>query len=618
MTLGHREAFGSMTKPFHAGKAAANGVLAARLAARRISPASPTRWATRECSTIFADAAVDGELFRPWTSDWELERNAFKPYPCGIVAHPAIDAAIEAGAAITDPAAIEAGRGALPPAGPRADGHVQPADGLQARFSARHGVAVGLLDGRVGLAAVLRRPRDATGRVAAARPDEPAYPPLLRPGRGHDHGATAPAADDVEVHVAHARGSLARPLTDAELDAKVDALVEPVLGAGVAATDPPRVEDIDTPTGFADLVAAARPRMEHAHDTHRRHGRRSSVTATPPEAALPLAADHLDAMGAALRRDGAAVEARASRWLAHCDEPRVAGGTRRAARRRPPAGPSSRPPSLPCNEDSADRAEARRDARRRRHRSGRVGRRRADRGDVRRTLERPRDRGPDRGGRRRRAAAAISTRPECATSSDCAPPRPRDCAPRRVPKPVWCRPPRPPPTPWRPRPWRATDSLRRRTDLGGRRGLFALLAPGATPQARLRAGRQDLGSSTMTQTDSVNTGPAAAVDESEPAAEAFRAVDVADRAGRPRRSSLRRSASSRSSTRPDLHMFGKKGVPGPGFFPIALSVAVIALGLLLVAVSVAARRPRTAAGPRARCAVSVRNCCARRACGWAS
>ncbi len=34
-----------------------------------------------------------------------------------------------------------------------------------------------------------------------------------------------------------------------------------------------------------------------------------------------------------------------------------------------------------------------------------------------------------------------------------------------------------------------------------------------------------------------------------------------------------------------LDMFGKKGVPGPGFFPVSLSVAVIALGLLLVVVS---------------------------------
>ena len=44
MTLGHREAFGSMTKPLHAGKAAANGVLAARLAAAGLAgPGRPAR-----------------------------------------------------------------------------------------------------------------------------------------------------------------------------------------------------------------------------------------------------------------------------------------------------------------------------------------------------------------------------------------------------------------------------------------------------------------------------------------------------------------------------------------------------------------------------------------------
>ena len=42
MTAGHREAFGTMTKPLHAGKAAANGVLAARLAAAGLAgPADP-------------------------------------------------------------------------------------------------------------------------------------------------------------------------------------------------------------------------------------------------------------------------------------------------------------------------------------------------------------------------------------------------------------------------------------------------------------------------------------------------------------------------------------------------------------------------------------------------
>jgi 2-methylcitrate dehydratase PrpD len=257
MTLGHREAFGSMTKPFHAGKAAANGVLAARLALGGfVGVADPL--GDEGVLTIFADAAVDGELFRPWTSDWELERNTFKPYPCGIVAHPAIDAAIEAGGAITDAAAIEAVEVRCHPLVPELMGIVSPADGLQARFSARHGVAVGLLDGRAGL------PQFSDAR--ATQPDVSRLRNVtnLVPTPGCDRDSVTitvrlAGADDVEVHVAHARGSLVRPLTDAELDAKVDALIEPVLGHGVAATIRRGIEDIDTPTGFVDLVTAARP-----------------------------------------------------------------------------------------------------------------------------------------------------------------------------------------------------------------------------------------------------------------------------------------------------------------------------------------------------------------------
>jgi len=46
-----------------------------------------------------------------------------------------------------------------------------------------------------------------------------------------------------------------------------------------------------------------------------------------------------------------------------------------------------------------------------------------------------------------------------------------------------------------------------------------------------------------------------------------------------------------------LDLFGDKGVPGPGFFPVFLSVAVILLGALQVAVSVA-RGVRWGSGPR--------------------
>jgi hypothetical protein len=99
----------------------------------------------------------------------------------------------------------------------------------------------------------------------------------------------------------------------------------------------------------------------------------------------------------------------------------------------------------------------------------------------------------------------------------------------------------------------------------------------------------------MTQTDSVNTGPTAEIEEPDAApdhsvlstspvaqaglgavAAAFGVIALIDASG--------------------LDMFGKKGVPGPGFFPISLSVAVIVLGLLLTAVSVL-RRLRHGRGP---------------------
>ncbi|MGY4652224.1 MmgE/PrpD family protein [Mycobacterium sp. URHB0021] len=259
MTIGHREGFGSMTKPFHAGKAAANGVLAARLGLSGYQGIADPLGDTGVL-TMFADSVDDDELLRPWTTDWELERNTFKPYPCGIVAHPGIDAAIGAGGRIDDVTDIESVEVSCHPLVPELMGVLQPADGLQARFSARHGVAVGLLDGRAGLrefsdtratAPDVVRLRGVTALVPSSdcARDEATITVRLVSGQL------------VIVHVPHARGSLARPLTEAELLGKVDALTEPVLGAGSAARILQLVDGINSAAGFADIVAAARPRQ---------------------------------------------------------------------------------------------------------------------------------------------------------------------------------------------------------------------------------------------------------------------------------------------------------------------------------------------------------------------
>ncbi|MEW2550029.1 MmgE/PrpD family protein [Streptomyces sp. NPDC047002] len=257
MVLGHREAFGSMTKPYHPGKAAANGLLAARLAAAGVA-APHDALGGAGVLPVFSDAVDEGWLTQALDGTWELERNAFKPYPCGIVAHPAIDAAVAASAELADPSAITAVELVCHPLVPELMGREQPADGLQARFSARHAAAVGLLDGRVGL------PQFADERAVA--PDAARLRALitLRPSDDCARDAATitverSGGDPVTVHIPHARGSLERPLTDEELFAKVAALTDPVLGPHAAEAIRRAVDGLEAAAGPQDLLAAIRP-----------------------------------------------------------------------------------------------------------------------------------------------------------------------------------------------------------------------------------------------------------------------------------------------------------------------------------------------------------------------
>jgi 2-methylcitrate dehydratase PrpD len=252
MTLGHREAFGSMTKPLHAGKAAANGVLAARLAAAGLS-APPDPLGPGGVLEVLAAAVVRDALSR----GWELELNTFKTYPCGVVAHPAMDGAIAVSDRI-DPAEITAITLRCHPLVPELMGTLHPADGLRSRFSARHGVAAGLLFGRAGLSefsdAVATAPEVGRLRALIALDPDPEMArdaAILR--------IETRSAEPVEVRVEHTRGSIARPLTDDELQDKVQALVTPVLGGGAADRIRKAVDNLPGASDASVLLAALRP-----------------------------------------------------------------------------------------------------------------------------------------------------------------------------------------------------------------------------------------------------------------------------------------------------------------------------------------------------------------------
>ena len=227
MTIGHREGFGTMNKPLHPGKAAANGLVAATVAKHGLT-ASPSAFdGPRGYFTVMAPELDVAKLVDGWGERWELLSNTYKPYPCGIVTHPANEAAEALHQAVggRDVERIEV---RCHPLVVELTGNPDPADGLAARFSTVHGVAAGVLSGAVDLSSyddtyVRSAPVIAMRSRVQLIPD----PEVARAAAY----LTVTLADGSTVNhtVENARGSLEMPLTDDQLDRKVLALVERTL-----------------------------------------------------------------------------------------------------------------------------------------------------------------------------------------------------------------------------------------------------------------------------------------------------------------------------------------------------------------------------------------------------
>ena len=185
---GHREQFGTMTKPFHAGHAAAAGVWAGLLAAGGFTGAPDPLQGRRGMFAVMSSTSTPADLVDGLGQRWQIFDNGVKPYACGVVIHPAIDAvrdlAVRRGLA---PERIEKIRLRVHPLVLELTGKTDPRTGLEGKFSVTFACSIALLDGRAGEAefsdtAVVRRgcPRPDgahRGRPGCRRP--------AHPGRGH-------------------------------------------------------------------------------------------------------------------------------------------------------------------------------------------------------------------------------------------------------------------------------------------------------------------------------------------------------------------------------------------------------------------------------------------------
>ena len=249
---------GTMGKSFHAGKAASNGVLAALLAERGFDSTQEIIEGKKGFARIYSDVAAPEQLTaglgQGFENGWMIETNGHKPYACGVVLHPLIDAVIALrNREAIDPAAVSEIALRVNPLVLSITGVVEPSTGLQSKFSTVHSAAVALIDGSAGVAqysdakaadpavAALRRKVKAVADDTL-RKDE-AYAAITAGGRRHD------------IHIAHASGTADNPMSDAAIEAKFMANAAPVIGRERAERARDFVQSLETQPDMRALIA---------------------------------------------------------------------------------------------------------------------------------------------------------------------------------------------------------------------------------------------------------------------------------------------------------------------------------------------------------------------------
>ena len=256
--VGMREQFGTMTKPFHPGGAARAGLTSALLAKHGFT-ASPRaleapRGMIQTISTKHDWNEITGELGQRF----EISYNTYKPFACGIVIHPTIDAATqlrEMGVKAADVERVELRVHSLVL---ELTGKKEPQDGLQGKFSVYHGFAAGLVFGRAG-------EHEYEDRIVT-RAD---LVDLRRKVVATVDDSIDEASADVvtilkdgtkkHVFVEHAIGSIQRPMTDEALDTKFHSLADDVIGAAKASKTITACWALGAAKDVKAVVEAARP-----------------------------------------------------------------------------------------------------------------------------------------------------------------------------------------------------------------------------------------------------------------------------------------------------------------------------------------------------------------------
>ncbi|HML10622.1 MAG TPA: MmgE/PrpD family protein [Stellaceae bacterium] len=215
------ESLGSMSKSIGVGNSAKNGLIGALFAEAGFTAAESAIEGKYGFAAVASDTVDLNKMTAGLGDKWEILANAYKPYPCGVVLFPVIDACLELRKRIAVPvgeitAVVVRGHPLLRERTDRPEAN----DGRIAKVSLQHSIAIALLQGAAGIA-----------QFTDAAVADPTVKALRARVTAEDDASIPVEAAVVEViiadgsslseHVAAGRGTPGRPMSDIELDAKI-------------------------------------------------------------------------------------------------------------------------------------------------------------------------------------------------------------------------------------------------------------------------------------------------------------------------------------------------------------------------------------------------------------
>jgi len=264
---GFKRQFGTNTKPLHAGLAAKNGILAARMAAAGLTAGADAYEGVRGFGALYAGDAAPGfaaGMQRLGGTPAIVDPGVWlKPYPCCASTHRAIDALLHLRAAHgLTPDNVAAVEARVSEIATRNLMYTTAENEMQARFSMPYCLSAALIEGAVRLG-VFRRAAIGRADIAAVMPrirmtvdpEQPASMPSTVSSWATVEFTTTDGRT-LSHRVTHPKGYPAAPLTVDDLAEKFRDCAAGALADATAAALLPQLQDVAAVAKVRPLMAA--------------------------------------------------------------------------------------------------------------------------------------------------------------------------------------------------------------------------------------------------------------------------------------------------------------------------------------------------------------------------